>query len=414
MKFEKPRGTRDFNTCEMSDRLFVRDKISQVFASFGYQPILTPTFEKAELFTEKSGQEITDHMYVFVDKGGRSLCLRPEATASVARMYSGIIRGLPKPIKVSYYCPMFRYEEPQKGRYREFFQMGVELIGLSNPQSDAEVISLASECLKSLGLRCRIRISDIRLIRSMLSGLGISQDEQDKVIHLLDKGDVDGIRDIVTDDGFFEIIGLSGGIEVVEKACKSLKGDILNTMDGFIKTLQLLDIASIEYMVDFSMARGLDYYTGMVFDIKVEGMGAQDQVCGGGRYDSLISLFGGPDTPSVGFAFGFDRICEAMDLQDIKIPKPGVDAYVMAVDEKVGGQAFKIANDLRRLLPDKVILYGLLGRKLNKELEQASKLNARYALIVGERELMSDSVILKELSSGEQCIVKLKDLKSRF
>jgi histidyl-tRNA synthetase len=410
MKFERPRGTRDFTPEEMFYREYVESTVIKAFKSYGYQPVLTPTFEHAELFQLKSGEEIIQHMYTFEDKGGRILCLRPEGTASVVRMFASELRTRPRPVKVYYVSPMFRYEEPQKGRYREFWQLGVELIGVATPESDAEVIALAAECLNKLGLKYTLRVSDIRVIRSILEDCGLTEPEQDEVIHLLDKGGVDEVKKIVKDKVFFDILGQKGGVGVVDAVDRLAKGRVSEITDGLKKTLRLLDAAGVEYIVDFSMARGLDYYTGMVFDVIVEGLGAQNQVCGGGRYDNLVKLFGGPDTPAVGFAFGFDRIVDALRLQGIGVQSPGVDVYVIAAGSEVREKAFTITLNLRRNLGGRVVLLGLAEKKLSKELEQASNLNARYAVIVGSRELSEDSVMVKDLSTGTQRKVRVGGL----
>ncbi|MFH1403294.1 MAG: histidine--tRNA ligase [Candidatus Altiarchaeota archaeon] len=414
MKFERPRGTRDFLPDEMMSRKSVESRITGVFDSFGYQQVLTPVFEHTELFHAKSGQEISQHMYVFDDKGGRSLCLRPEATASIARMLASGLKTMPKPVKVYYSCPMYRYEEPQKGRYREFWQAGVELVGMDSHESDAEVVLIASECLRTLGVEHKLRVSDLRVLKHVLAASGLKESEQDSVIHLLDKGDIEGVKAKVRDESFFKIIGLKGGLDAVEAVEKIVGEKIKTITSGFKGILALLDSVGVAYTVDFSMARGLDYYTGMVFDVKVDGLGAQDQVCGGGRYDRLIGLFGGPDTPAVGFAFGFDRVLESMHLQGIDLGRSSVDVYVIAVDDNVGDKAFEISSMLRRSLGGRVVVHGLARKKLSKALEVASNMSASYAVIVGSKELEDGSVILKDMSSGSQEKLAIADIASRI
>ena len=195
MVFERPRGVRDFGPAEMAVRSHVERTLTCSFKSFGCRMVQTPSFEFAELFEQKSGADILSHLYVFEDKGGRRLCLRPEATAPVARMYAAELRSLPKPLRLSYYGPMYRYEEPQKGRYREFWQAGVELFGAAGAEADAEVVCLASECLRRLGLDFKLRVSQIGVLRAMLESLGLKSSRQNNVLQSLDKGDLDAVKE---------------------------------------------------------------------------------------------------------------------------------------------------------------------------------------------------------------------------
>ena len=403
MVFERPRGVRDFGPQEMGLRAYVESTLSSVFEAFAYDLVQTPLIEFLELFNLKSGEAIKEHLYVFEDKGGRKLCLRPEATASVARMYASELRNLPKPLRLYYLGPMYRYEEPQKGRYREFWQVGVELMGSSGPEADAEVVAVASESMRRLGLKYSLRISHIGVLRRLLSIQGFDEGMQDKIIQALDKGDFETVSKDVKDPSFKRILGLKGGQDSIEEARRVVEDkEIQDMLSGLEATASLLTQSNIDYTVDFSMARGLDYYTGMVFDIRVEGLGAQNQVCGGGRYDNLITLFGGPQTPAVGFAFGLDRLIESMQEQGVSMPALRTDVCVIPVSEAVCADAFRIAIELRRELGGKVVNYDLSGRKLNKALQHASELRARYAVIVGLQELKEGCVMLKDMASQRQ------------
>lgn len=415
MVFECPRGVRDFGPERMGVRRHVEDSIGKVFSSFGYRQVGTPTFEFVELFEAKSGPEIMQHLYVFEDKGGRRLCLRPEATASVARMYASELRSLPKPLRLSYSGPMFRYEEPQKGRYREFWQAGVELFGAKGPQADSEAITLVFTCLEQLGLRFRLRISHIGVLRTLLSAQGFDEAGTDKIIQLLDKGDMKSVREKVKDSSFMKLMELSGSADVIKEAASIVAEEkVKELLSELSEVLALLDSAGVGYEVDFGMARGLDYYTGIVFDARAEGLGAQDQICGGGRYDDLVELFGGPATPAVGFAFGIDRIIEAMTGQGVEAPGRVTDVYVASASEAVRPQAFRIAVQLRKSNSALTIDHDISGRRLNRALQHASEQKARFAVIVGERELAKDSVVLKDMASQKQEEVRIKDLAERL
>ena len=396
----------------MRRRDYAEGVVSSVFKSFGYGKVLSPAFEHTELFRRKSGEEISEHMYVFEDKGKRSLCLRPEETASVCRMFVQDLRSRQLPLKLYYHCPMYRYEEPQKGRYREFWQTGVELIGSSRPESDAEVVMMACEALLKLGLEYTLNISHIGVLRGLLSEVGLDEVGQDKAISGIDKKGADGVGGLKGGDALRSILRLEGGAQAMKEAMRMLEGHEkpLTALEELRKVSVLLDSGKADYRVKLGMARGLEYYTGMIFEVRVAGLGAQDQVCGGGRYDNLIELFGGPKTPAVGFAFGFDRLLEAMEQQGACFPEKDLDVYVACASDAVRPDAQRIASDLRRGLEGRSVELELLGRKLGKALEHASNLKARYAVIVGPDELKNESVTLRNMDSGEQRMVRITDL----
>ncbi len=414
MTLERPRGVRDFPPKEMHEHLAVTKKLESVFHSFGYERVRTPTFEFLSLFEAKSGEEIKDHLYVFDDKGGRSLCLRPEATASVARMYGSDLRTHPKPLRLYYVEPMFRYEQPQRGRYREFWQAGVELIGGAGPYADAEAILMASNALTAIGLENAVRIGNIGFLRELLGGLGFDDAKQNKVIHALDKGEMDSVAEMVSSDIFNEVIGLHGGLDAIDRLLELAPDGLKASVEGFRKTIGLLSGCKVDYTVDMGMARGLDYYTGIVFDVKATGLGAQNQVCGGGRYDRLIGLFGGPETPAVGFAFGVDRLVEALNEGGKAVETPRCDVYVASVSEAVRERAFSIAAAVRSGNPGLDVRFDIAGYKVNKALQHASEVGARYALIVGERELAEDAVVVKNMESSTQETIGISGLNPYF
>lgn len=409
MKVAKPRGTRDFTPQQMIEREFVEKKLCEVIEKFNYDKILVPTFELSELFKLKSGEEIQEHMYVFEDKGGRQLCLRPEATASVARMYAQELRTYQKPVKVYYCCPMFRYEEPQRGRYREFWQIGIELIGSGGPEADAEVVDVAVESLKNLGLAFELEVGNLSILRGLMKDLGIDAKAQDDVISAIDRGKIGQAKEFVKDAVFFKVVEVRGGKSVIDDAEKILKGyeNSMKALKEFKDILSYLDLLGISYSINLGIARGLEYYTGMVFEIRVKGLGAQNQICGGGRYDNLIELFSGLKVPAVGFAFGFDRIVEAAREQDISFPEKSVDLVVAPTNKGMLKEAVRIASRLR---PQYRVDVDLMGRKLGKILEYASGINARYVAILGPKELEQDQVTLRDMESGEQKQIKINEI----
>ncbi|MFH1787882.1 MAG: histidine--tRNA ligase [Candidatus Altiarchaeota archaeon] len=418
MKIENPKGTRDFTPPEMSQRKRVEDAVKKVLDSFGYEEVSTPIFEYAELFEVKSGSDIKERMYVFDDKGGRKLCLRPELTASVCRMYANELKNSPKPLRLYYSGPMFRYEEPQRGRYREFYQIGVELLGACGAMADAEAVCLACECLETLGLKYRLELGSIKILRGLLGELDISGAKQDKVIALLDEGRRDELKELTDDETLLTLIGLKGGVEEIEKARKLLEGfdEPLKAVEELGEIAGILDGAGVSFTVDFSIARGLEYYTGLVFEVRVEGLGAQNQICGGGRYDNLVELFGGPATPAVGFAFGFDRVCEALKEQGVKTGEVEETVIVAPVGEDACGYALQAAGFLRRELSGSGIKVKteITGRKLKKVLEYASDSGAGFVVIVGGKEKDENTVTLRDMKAKTQETISVSEAAERL
>ena len=422
MKIKKPRGTRDFLPEEMWLRDFVEKKIIEVFETFGYRKIMIPTFEHSTLFKIKSGEEILEHMYTFKDKGGRELCLRPEATASVCRMFAEEMRGEKKPLRLYYSCPMFRYEEPQRGRYREFWQIGIELIGPKNEYSDAEVISLASLALKNLGITHKLEINHIGILRNLLRDLGVDQKLQSRIMTLIDKKDPsleDFLKKNVKKDWekILELIQLRGEKEILARATELLSDhkSCLLSIEELKRILDILDYIEIEYEVDMSIARGLEYYTGMVFEIKAEELGSQSQICGGGRYDSLIEILCNEKVPAVGFAFGFDRVVEVVKLKGLNFPEKRLDILVVPVSEEERKDAIKLVNSLRNNFIGKLsISLELMNRSLRKALEYANSIKARYVIIVGKRDLENGKVTIKNMDLGKEEKINLEEITNFF
>jgi histidyl-tRNA synthetase len=413
MDAKKPRGTRDFSYPETEDRQHIQTSISAVFERFGYRQILTPTFEHVELFAQKSGDEITEHMYVFEDKGGRRICLRPEATASVCRMYGEEMRDMRLPLRMYYFCPMFRYERPQKGRYREFWQLGVELLGAKKAEADAEAILLAYESLKEIGLSFDLEVGHVGVLRGFMKDLGIAADVQDKATAAIDKGDRDGLMYLTESDALGKLIDLKGTSDAITTAEKLLTDypTASAALAELKEILSWLDLLSVPYQVNLGIARGLEYYTGMVFEMRVPALAAQNQICGGGRYDKLIELLSGLSVPAVGFAFGFDRVMNAIEHQNIQIPKKRVDVVVAPVNEEVRKEAFKIAADLRKSLS---VDLDVMGRKLPKILEYASETKAKCVLIIGPADLKEKKATIRNMADGKQEAVAINELAGRL
>lgn len=404
MTVNRPRGTRDFLPAATSRRRYVESIMRNVARNWGYSEIITPTFEHLDLFTLKSGEGIVGELYNFTDKGGRDMTLRPELTAPVMRMYVNELQALPKPLKLFYFENCFRYERPQKGRFREFWQFGVELIGSSKPDSDAEVIALANAMLKAAGIKGDMKIGNLAVIRTILQEL--DSETVSKIMRLVDKKEYEGLEALLEEIGagetlksnLFRLIKLEG--RGILPQVKEIVGYIPE-LESFEKTLELLDAYGVEYSLDFGIARGLDYYTGMVFEVYGEGLGAQKQVCGGGSYQ-LIKLFGGGDVPSTGFGIGFDRIMEICELEPDEPKK-----LVMVSKPETHLEAVKIANKLREHVP---VYVDLMERNFKAQLTFANNINADYVVIAGEKELEAGKLTLKDMESGEQELLTVEEV----
>jgi histidyl-tRNA synthetase len=407
MTVNRPRGTRDFLPADNARRRYVEGIMRNVARNWGYGEVVTPTFEHLDLFTLKSGEGIVEELYNFTDKGGREMTLRPELTAPVMRLYVNELQPFSKPLKLFYFENCFRYERPQKGRFREFWQFGVELIGSGKPDSDAEVIALADALLKAVGVKGNMKLGNLTVIRTLLKAL--EPEIVSKVMRLIDKKESEGIEALLEEIGakerlksdLFRLIKLEG--KDILPDVKEIVGDIPE-LASFEKTLKLLDAYGVDYSLDFGIARGLDYYTGMVFEVYAEGLGAQKQVCGGGSYQ-LIQLFGGGDVPSTGFGIGFDRIMEICPLV------PAAPKNVMIISKpETHLEAIKVAIELRKYLPVNI---DIMERNFKAQLSFANAISADYVVIVGEKELEAGKLTLRDMVSGEQELLTLAEIMEK-
>ena len=390
---QKPRGTRDFLPDEMEPRRVVEGKLREVARRWGYREVCTPEFEDLELFTQRSGEGIIGEMYVFEDKGGRKLALRPEITASVIRMYINEAKVAPKPLRWYYFADCFRYERPQKGRYRQFWQFGVELIGADTAIADAEVVMLAADMLNATGVTYDLNVGHLSFMKHLLAAL--EPTAQRRVMAHLDKKDFTGLEVTLSEMGKPELSqALTDliGCRTLTDAC-----EIVGTIpekERIGQTLGILDASGINYSLNFGIARGLDYYTGLVFEGFARNLGAENQIIGGGAY-RLAHLFGGDDVASCGFAIGFDRVM--VSLGDIQHKKETVVAIACTSDGR------RRALDVARAFREAGIRteMDLMERNLGAQLAHASK-SADFAVVIGQREAESGNVTLKNLHTAEQ------------
>lgn len=417
--FEIPRGTRDFLPEEMHKRRYVESLFRRVFECYGYQEIQTPTFEQLELFTAKSGDSVLDEIYEFKDKGNRHLALRPELTAPVMRMYVDQMQMEPKPLKLFYFGNCYRYDRPQKGRYREFLQAGCELIGTDKPEAIAELISLSMDMLHTIGLsHVELEVGNLKLLSMVFDELSLSKEQQQDLLPCIDKEEFDEVEDLLYQ---WELD--SSKIVDFMSLLRDRETDVLfhllsNEKNGTdeIKRLQhIIDLLKNHFSINtvklnMGIVRGLDYYTGTVFEVKAPALGAEKQICGGGEYN-LIGLFGGREMPTAGFALGFDRTLLAMDEEHLSFPQQTLDYYIIPITDEMISFALEIASVLRRTHRCSCDV-DLLRRGIGKALKYANSRHSSVSILIGPDELKDDVLTLRDMKTGEQKQVSIDEFKN--
>lgn len=392
------KGFRDFLPTESRKRQYVIRTLMQVFESYGFEPLETPALEYEDILLGKYGDEGDKLMYRFVDGGQRQVALRYDQTVPLARVVAQYANNLPLPFKRYQIQPVWRAENTQKGRYREFLQCDVDIVASSSPLSDAEVMTLASQCLENLGIsRFRILYND----RSTFN------DVPKKAIATIDK------MKKIGEEGVIKELLDKKIIESEETALSLLRHietkQPSEKMKAIMENVKNLSVDSSRYVFTPTLARGLDYYTGLIFEIECDEY-LSGSVCGGGRYDNLIGLFIEQQIPAVGFAFGFDRLMEAMEQFDL-FPKDLTTIQVMVTIFSPEKKTAAIA--LAKLLREngvKTELYLDEHAKLDKQLKFADQKNIPYVVIFGPEEAKSKCVTLKNLRTREQKVVPIKDL----
>lgn len=394
-KFQAPRGTFDVLPAQARARERLQRAAAAIFARAGYEPIATPVFEDTDLFERGVGRStdiVRKEMFTFEDKGGRSLTLRPEGTASICRAY--LEHGMHKqaqPVKLSYLGPFFRHERPQAGRYRQFHQLGAECIGTDSPLADAEVIMLLSDLLGELGVPgVELRLGSLGSLdtrRAYLEDLKahLHSHEGELSKDVRERIDINPLRAFDSDDE-----GTRGVMASAPTIVERLEGE---DAEHFAEVKALLDAAGIAYVVDPALVRGLDYYTRTIFSFVCDQLGAQSEIGGGGRYDGLIEQLGGQPTPAVGFAAGIERILLALDQEE---PAAGRDAFVAIADDSQRQRAMALAVELRHAGLSAEV--DLAGRGLKGQLKHANRIGARRVLILEA----DGSAQLRDMDTGEQ------------
>lgn len=400
-KFQRPRGTQDILPSEQGLWALITSEFVKDTENAGFGRISTPILESTELFTRAVGEQtevVSKEMYSLEDKSGHSLSLKPESTAGVVRAYiENGMASLATPVKLYYIEPHFRYERPQAGRYRQHHQMGVEIFGDDSELSDAHVIKLGSRILNELGVDHKVILNSIGVSTDRLKYIEalkryFEQHEQDlpeinqaqlkkNPLRILDSKDESVVR-------------------LINDAPQILDYLSKDSAKRFQKVLESLESCGVGYELNSRLVRGLDYYNDTVFEYVAITGEIRDSLGGGGRYDKLVSLMGGADTPAVGFGMGIERIRDFLTAKGRKAKKPSCEVFVVAI----GKDSAAYAEELRERLLDTGLSVGanFTKRSIGDQLSIASKNHARYAVIVGEREAKQKEAIIKDLSSGNQ------------
>lgn len=406
---KKIKGTEDVLPKDSYRWQFVEDVMRKEAAAYGFKEIRTPVFEHTELFARGVGQTtdvVQKEMYTFDTKGGESVTLRPEGTAGAARavLEHGLVNDS-LPIKASYFVSCYRYEKPQAGRLREFHQFGLECYGTQSPVADAELICAAQSIFDRLGIKqLRLEINSI--------GCPTCRAEYHKALKEYFYGYKDELCETCNsrlEKNPMRILDCKspvcskiaqGAPKITDYLCDECK-------EHFASVQKYLDAAGVEYTVNPTIVRGLDYYTKTVFEFVTDFIGAQGTVCGGGRYDGLIEELGGKHLPSLGFAMGIERLLMLMD-KGIEIPKPSTcDLYVAVMGEKASLKSFEIIKAVRSC--GLIAETDVVGRGLRAQMKYADKIGAKFSMVLGDNEIEQGKAVIKNMSSGEQTEIVLDD-----
>lgn len=403
MQIAGPRGTHDILPGEVEKWQYIEGILRKMCQEYGYSEIRTPIFEHTELFHRGVG-ETTDivekEMYTFFDRGERSITLRPEGTASTVRAYlEHKLYTQPQPSKFYYTGPMFRYERPQAGRYRQFHQFGIEVFGSAHPSVDAEVIGLAMDFYSRLGVK------DLAVHINSVGCPKCRPAHRDKLQEFLRPH----LEELCTNcKSRFDRNPLRI-LDCKSSTCKAFFDEAPTTLDclceecatHFEEVKKHLSLIGVNYIIDRHLVRGLDYYTKTAFEIKVKEIGAQSTICGGGRYDGLVEQCGGPATPGIGFALGMERLFPSLASQGIELPvESKFDVFVAGIGEAAGQAAFKLLFDLRQAGFSAEKDY--LGRSLKAQMKYANKFNVKFTVIIGEDELVKKAAVVREMATSNQ------------
>lgn len=412
MLSKAPRGTKDVTPKDVYKWHYVEKKFREICALYGYEEIRTPIFEHTEVFARSVGDTtdvVQKEMYTFTDRGDRQLSLKPEGTAGVIRSFiENKMYADTQPTKLYYITPCFRYERPQAGRQRQFHQFGIEVLGSDGPSVDAEVISLAVQFFNELGLKnLSVNINSVGCPKCREAYNKKLKEYLDKKTDVLcetclERKDKNPMR----------------VIDCKNPQCKENLKDIPFMIDNLcddckehFETLKkYLTEMGIDFVVDKTIVRGLDYYRKTAFEIISNDIGAQSTVCGGGRYDGLVELLGGPkDISGIGFGLGVERLLLTLENNNIEIDNPkSTDIYIATIGDAAKTRSFKIIRDLRanHISADN----DHLNKSIKAQFKYSDKINAKYTVVIGDDELANDTATLKNMQTSEQTTIKLSEI----
>jgi len=413
--YQAPRGTSDILPEEQAYWRYVEQKVANICQLYGYERIDAPTFEDTGLFirTVGEGTDIVEkEMYTFEDRGGNKITLRPEGTAPVCRAYlEHGMPNLPQPVKLYYIASIFRYERPQAGRYRQHYQFGYEAIGDDDPALDAEVIDMAWQFFLSLGLgRLSLRVNSIGCKKCRPAYLTALKNYYANYTHNLCPDCKTRLKR--------NPLRL---LDCKKPSCQQIANSAPRSIDHlcpecaahFSALQHYLQLLGLPFEMDHCLVRGLDYYTRTVFEVQPEVEGAQNTLGGGGRYDDLIEELGGKPTPALGFASGMERIIFNLKEQNVPVPAlPKPEVFIAYVGNEARNEAIKLASALRRTGIGVIEAIG--NKSLKAQLRQANSLNARHAVIIGEQEVNTGTVILRDMTTSQQQAIPLDELPERL
>ena len=405
------KGTQDILPKESLKWRILEKKIHDTMELFNYGEIRTPAFEKTELFDRGVGMQtdiVTKEMYSWVDQGGESLTLKPELTAPVSRAYIQHSLGIQKPLTKLYYIDaLFRRERPQKGRFRQFHQYGVEAFGSEHPEIDSEVISIAVRLFKELGVK------DLTLKLNSIGSENCRENYKKELKKFLKPhlNDLSANSQKRFETNPLRILDTKSPaeMEIIKNAPRISTFWTKEDEEHFKELCTLLDTLKIKYTIDSNLVRGLDYYSRTTFEIIAPSLGAQNAICGGGRYDKLIEMIGGKPTPGIGFAAGIERIL--MSLENYPDSNT-IDIFVAGIGPNVRQTVFMVADELRQ--NNLSTECDMLRRSIKSQLREANKIGAKYAIIIGDKELEKNIAEVKNLENGNQEKVKIESIISHM
>lgn len=423
ISYEPVRGMKDYFGEDAEKIEYIQEMFRKTVRNAGYIEVLSPILEEFQLFSLKGGEELRNTMYVFKDKAGRELALRPEFTPSIVRVYLNNLQHFPKPLRLYYIGTVYRYDEPQYGRYREFRQAGVELLGENSINSDIEIIHLLISFYKNLKLNNIIlKLNNIGIYRKIFEYLKITEELQEHILHLIDKNKIEEVMKIFSqyDKSIYSIFQfLLAKKDWNKKLLEEFYTDYLEKLNinslqteiqRLIDVFEIINKLDITVNLDLGFVRGLAYYTGIIFEVTVPSL--PFSIAGGGRYDNLVELYGGPQTPAIGFAIGVERTLEALKNLEIKPKSNQKKIVVIPLDSSVIDYAISIVEIIR--MNDLICVFNTKELSLSKLIPHYYEQGFHIAIIIGKKEKDEGTVTIRNLLARNQETIPLKALTERL